>query len=115
MPLWVKCVIFASRKTPLLPAMIKVSTQARNQVIQMMQSDGYDISDSFVRVGVKSGGCSGLSYELKFDKTLGDEDKLFEDNDVRIVVDKKSFLYLVGTTLEYSGGLNGKVLSALMG
>ena len=88
--------------------MIKVSTQARKQVMQMMQSDGYDISDFFVRVGVKSGGCSGLSYELKFDNTLGDDDKLFEDNDVRIVVDKKSFLYLVGTTLEYSGGLNGK-------
>ena len=88
--------------------MIKVSTQARKQVMQMMQSDGYDISDSFVRVGVKSGWCSGLSYELKFDNALGDDDKLFEDNDVRIVVDKKSFLYLVGTTLEYSGGLNGK-------
>ena len=88
--------------------MIKVSTQARKQVMQMMQSDGYDISDSFVRVGVKSGGCSWLSYELKFDNALGDDDKLFEDNDVRIVVDKKSFLYLVGTTLEYSGGLNGK-------
>ena len=88
--------------------MIKVSTQARNQVMQMMQSDGYDISDSFVRGGVKSGGCSGLSYEVKFDNALGDDDKLFEDNDVRIVVDKKSFLYLVGTTLEYSGGLNGK-------
>ena len=88
--------------------MIKVSTQAREQVMHMMQSDGYDISDSFVRVSVKSGGCSGLSYELKFDNALGDDDKLFEDNDVRIVVDKKSFLYLVGTTLEYSGGLNGK-------
>ena len=88
--------------------MIKVSTQAREQVMQMMQSDGYDVSDSFVRVCVKSGGCSGLSYELKFDNALGDDDKLFEDNNVRIVVDKKSFLYLVGTTLEYSGGLNGK-------
>jgi iron-sulfur cluster assembly protein len=88
--------------------MIKVSTQAREQVMHMMQSDGYDISDSFVRVGVKSGGCSGLLYELKFDNALGDDDKLFEDNNVRIVVDKKSFLYIVGTTLEYSGGLNGK-------
>ena len=96
------------RKTPRIITMIKVSTQAREQVMQMMQSDGYDVSDSFVRVGVKSGGCSGLSYELKFDNTLGDDDKLFEDNNVRIVVDKKSFLYLVGTTLEYSGGLNGK-------
>lgn len=108
MILWAKCLIFARRKTPRLIAMIKVSTQAREQVMHMMQSDGYDVSDSFVRVGVKSGGCSGLSYELKFDNALGDDDKLFEDNDVRIVVDKKSFLYLVGTTLEYSGGLNGK-------
>ena len=88
--------------------MIKVSVQAREQVKQMMESDGYKLSDSFVRVGVKSGGCSGLSYDLKFDNALGEDDKLFEDNDVRIVVDKKSFLYLVGTTLEYSGGLNGK-------
>ena len=88
--------------------MIKVSTKAREQVKQMMQSDGYTLSDSFVRVGVKSGGCSGLSYDLKFDNALGEDDKLFEDNDVRIVVDKKSFIYLVGTTLEYSGGLNGK-------
>jgi iron-sulfur cluster assembly protein len=61
-----------------------------------------------VRVGVKSGGCSGLSYELKFDKSKADDDKLFEDNDIKIVVDKRSVLYLAGTILEYSGGLNGK-------
>ncbi len=89
-------------------AMIKVSLEARDQVVQMMQQDGVDTQSHFVRVGVKSGGCSGLSYELTFDTTLSDNDKVFEDNDVRIVVDKKSFLYLVGTTLEYSGGLNGK-------
>ena len=88
--------------------MIKVSSQAKEKVVQMMQSDGVDIASHFVRVGVKRGGCSGLSYELKFDASLGEDDKIFEDNDVRIVVDKKSFLYLVGTTLEYSGGLNGK-------
>lgn len=57
---------------------------------------------------VKSGGCSGLSYELKFDQHLEQDDQLFEDNEVRILVDKKSLLYLVGTTLEYAGGLNGK-------
>ena len=88
--------------------MIKVSSQAKEKVVQMMQSDGVDIASHFVRVGVKSGGCSGLSYELKFDASLEEDDKIFEDNNVRIVVDKKSFLYLVGTTLEYSGGLNGK-------
>ena len=75
--------------------------------MQLMQEDGFDPSKDYVRVGVKSGGCSGLSYDLKFDKSQIDGDKLFEDNGVKIVVDTKSFLYLIGTTLEYSGGLNG--------
>ena len=70
--------------------------------------DGFDHSTDFVRVGVRSGGCSGLSYQLKFDKMIQENDKIFEDNGIKIVVDKKSLLYLVGTTLEYSGGLNGK-------
>ena len=73
-----------------------------------MTEGGFDVIDDFVRVGVKSGGCSGLSYELDFDNNKGESDKLFEDNDVKIIIDKKSFLYLIGTTLEYSGGLNGK-------
>ena len=73
-----------------------------------MTESGFDVSDDFVRVGVKSGGCSGLSYELDFDNNKGESDKLFEDNDVKIIIDKKSCLYLIGTTLEYSGGLNGK-------
>jgi iron-sulfur cluster assembly protein len=88
--------------------MIKVTEQAKNKIASLMQEDGSSIEDSFVRVGVTSGGCSGLSYNLEFDKEQKPEDKLFEDNGVRILVDKKSFLYLVGMTLEYSGGLNGK-------
>lgn len=73
-----------------------------------MQEEGFNPAADFVRVGVKSGGCSGLSYDLNFDAEQQVNDQVFEDNDVRIVVDKKSLLYLVGTTLEYSGGLNGK-------
>jgi iron-sulfur cluster assembly protein len=73
-----------------------------------MELDGYNPSKDFIRVGVKSGGCSGLSYELKFDKSTSDNDKIFENNGIKIAVDKKSFLYLIGTTLEYQGGLNGK-------
>ncbi|HYD92192.1 MAG TPA: iron-sulfur cluster assembly accessory protein [Flavobacterium sp.] len=88
--------------------MIKVSDTARKRVITLMEDDGFNASTDYVRVGVKSGGCSGLSYELKFDKELGENDKVFEDNDIKIAVDKKSFLYLAGTILEYSGGLNGK-------
>ena len=87
--------------------MIKVSETAKKKVIELMQDDGYNPNTDFVRVGVKSGGCSGLSYDLKFDKENQEDDKVFEDNGVKIIVDKKSFLYLIGTTLEYSGGLNG--------
>ena len=88
--------------------MIKVSDTASKKIIAMMQEDGFDPSVDFVRVGVKSGGCSGLSYELKFDKELQENDKVFEDNQIKIAVEKKSFLYLAGTILEFSGGLNGK-------
>ncbi len=88
--------------------MIKVTEQAKNKIASLMQEDGSSIEESFVRVGVTSGGCSGLSYNLEFDKEQKPEDKLYEDNGVKILVDKKSFLYLVGMTLEYSGGLNGK-------
>ncbi len=87
--------------------MIQVSEIAKNKVIELMTDDGYDASKDFVRVGVKSGGCSGLSYELKFDNEQHENDKIFENNNIKIIVDKKSFLYLVGTTLDYSGGLNG--------
>lgn len=88
--------------------MIQVSEQAKNKVIEMMQLDGYNPTTDYVRVGVKSGGCSGLSYELKFDKEKTETDSIFTDNGIQIIVEKKSFLYLAGTTLEYSGGLNGK-------
>ena len=87
--------------------MIQVSEIAKNKVIELMMDDGYDASKDLVRVGVKSGGCSGLSYELKFDKEQRENDKVFENNNIKIIVDKKSFLYLIGTTLDYSGGLNG--------
>jgi iron-sulfur cluster assembly protein len=87
--------------------MIKVSEQAKQKVMQLMTEDGFNPTTDFIRVGVKSGGCSGLSYDLKFDKLKENDDKVFEDNGIKIIVDKKSFLYLIGTTLEYSGGLNG--------
>ena len=88
--------------------MIKVTSDARIKVSQLMQEEGFNPDVDYIRVGVKSGGCSGLSYDLTFDDLQSDQDRLFEDNQVRILVDKKSLLYLLGTTLEYSGGLNGK-------
>ena len=88
--------------------MIKVHETAKQKVSTLMKEEGYNPSRDYVRVGVKSGGCSGLSYELKFDSEIKKEDKIYEDNQVKIIVDKKSILYLAGTILEYSGGLNGK-------
>ena len=101
------CIFVPYLESIYISIMIKVSETAKSKVLQLMQDDGFDPTNDFVRVGVKSGGCSGLSYDLKFDKSQSEGDKLFEDNGVKIVVDTKSFLYLIGTTLEYSGGLNG--------
>ena len=86
--------------------MIEVTDLAKNTAIRMMDEEGK--KDFFIRVGVEGGGCSGLMYQLTFDNEIKDSDKEFESNGVKVVVDKKSFLYLVGTTLDYSGGLNGK-------
>jgi len=86
--------------------MIKVNDNAKTQVHKLIESEGHP-EDSFVRVGVKGGGCSGLMYELDFDTNVLEGDQVFEDNGIKVVVDKKSFLYLVGTELDYTGGLNG--------
>ena len=88
--------------------MISITDIARNTVKKLMMEDGFDHSTDFVRVGVKSGGCSGLSYKLDFDNNKQDDDELIENNGISLLINKKSFLYLVGTTLEFSDGLNGK-------
>ncbi len=88
--------------------MIQVSNQAKQKAIQLMTEEGFDPNNDFIRVGVKSGGCSGLEYVLKFDNQVQDGDQVYEDNGIKVVVEKKSILYLAGTTLEFSGGLNGK-------
>ena len=61
-----------------------------------------------LRVSVSGGGCSGLSYKLDFDESVRDNDKIFEQDGVKIVTDPKSFLYVSGMTLDFSSGLNGK-------
>jgi len=88
--------------------MIKVSDHAKEKAIQLMTEDGFKPFEDYIRVGVKSGGCSGLEYVLKFDNEKAESDQVFEDNGIKIIIDKKSVLYLAGTILEFSGGLNGK-------
>ena len=86
--------------------MINISDSARDRLQHLL--GGNKIGNSFVRVGVESGGCSGLSYKLDFDNTKNKDDELIDDNGIKLLINKKSFLYLVGTTLEFSDGLNGK-------
>lgn len=87
--------------------MITVSENAKAHALEMMKADNKP-EGTFIRVGVEGGGCSGLSYKLEFDNVLKEGDQQFEDKGIKIVVDRKSFLYLIGTELEYTGGLNGK-------
>ena len=89
------------------PLTIKISDEASLHVKEFAESEGKDSAD--LRVGVKGGGCSGLTYVLEI-VTDGpkESDKVIEDNGVRVFVDKKSYVFLAGTVLDYSGGLNGK-------
>ncbi len=87
--------------------MIEVTNAARDEAKRLLEQSNLG-ENAFIRVGVKGGGCSGLMYELDFDNQAKEDDKKMEDNGLTVVVDKKSFLYLVGTQLDFSGGLNGK-------
>ena len=87
--------------------MITVTDKAKERLDELRTEEGHT-PDHNVRVSVKGGGCSGLMYDLSFDKEISESDDTFEDKGVKIIVDKRSLLYLLGTTLEFSDGLNGK-------
>ena len=87
--------------------MINVTEKAKERIISLRKEEGKTDNHN-IRVAVQGGGCSGLMYELKFDTSIEDSDEIFEDNGIKILVDKKSLLYLLGTKLDFSDGLNGK-------
>ncbi len=87
--------------------MIQVTDKAKEKLNQLKKDDGHP-DDHNIRVAVQGGGCSGLMYQLDFDSEIKPDDKIFEDKGIKILVDKKSILYLIGTTLDFSDGLNGK-------
>lgn len=86
--------------------MVTVSESAAQKLNSLIEEGG--ALNPYVRVSVKGGGCSGLAYDLSFDTTQNPADTLAEDKGVKILIDRKSLLYLIGTELEYSDGLNGK-------
>lgn len=87
--------------------MISVTEKAKSRIAELLKEEGRT-SEHNIRVSVKGGGCSGLMYDLDFDDKINPADQVFEDNGIKILVDKKSLLYLLGTTLDFSDGLNGK-------
>ncbi|WP_410221165.1 HesB/IscA family protein [Pedobacter sp.] len=87
--------------------MITITDKAKDKIAHLMQDADLG-ADYFLRVSVKGGGCSGLSYNLDFDNEEKTGDQFFEDNGVKVALDMKSFLYLAGTELDFSDGLNGK-------
>ncbi len=87
--------------------MIQVTDKAKDKILELKTTEGHT-DEQNIRVSVRGGGCSGLMYDLDFSSTIEANDQIFEDKGVKILVDKKSLLYLVGTVLDFSDGLNGK-------
>ena len=87
--------------------MVFVAESAKKKIEELRQNEGLG-EDFFIRVSVTSGGCSGLTYQMDFDNESKPNDQVFEDKGVKVVTDLRSFLYLCNSTLEFSGGLNGK-------
>ncbi len=86
--------------------MINLTDKATNEVKRLIEAQQLP-EETGLRVGVRGGGCSGLSYSLNFDTQQKENDRVFECNGVKVLIDSKSFLYLAGTTLDYTDGLNG--------
>jgi len=85
---------------------VSMTPVAVNRVKELMTAQSLD--HAFLRMGVRGGGCSGMTYDLQFDSELRKHDKQFEIDGVKVVVDVKSYLYLNGTTLDYvTQGLTG--------
>jgi iron-sulfur cluster assembly protein len=89
--------------------MIKITQKALSQVLKLMSESGISSETHNLRVGVRGGGCSGLSYDMDFDDSLNPDDEIIQTEEgLKITVNKKSLLYLFGTELDFSDGLNGK-------
>jgi iron-sulfur cluster assembly protein len=89
--------------------MITISEKALNHLFDLMVSEGLTTDTHHLRVGVKGGGCSGLSYVMDFDDKTEEFDEVIQlDRGLKVVIDRKSVLYLYGTELDFSDGLNGK-------
>lgn len=88
--------------------MITISEKAKEHILDLMEKSNLTTQTHNLRVGVKGGGCSGLSYVMDFDDSTDTTDEIIDLEGLKVVIDRKSLLYLFGTELTYSDGLNGK-------
>ena len=93
---------------PMAAPSIQITEAAARAALDTMRADGQSAETTYLRVGVKAGGCSGYSYQLEFTQDRRDTDTVIERQGVRLLVDPKSETFLGGTELDWSGGLNGK-------
>jgi iron-sulfur cluster assembly protein len=92
----------------MIEVQIEVTDNALQAIRDAIVAEGKEVENAYLRVAVKGGGCSGLMYNLSVDDAASEDDAILEHGEVRIVVDKKSKLFLHGLTLDYTTGLNGK-------
>jgi iron-sulfur cluster assembly protein len=88
--------------------MLYLGDSAKDRIMEIFHSEGKSPDEYFVRISVKSGGCSGMTYDMQFDNVTKPTDQIFEDKGMRLVTDLTSFLFVCNTTLQFSGDLNGK-------
>jgi iron-sulfur cluster assembly protein len=88
--------------------MVSVTERAIQQLVELMKKEGMTPETHNLRVGVIGGGCSGLSYQMKFDDNIDSSDTVVDLESIKVIINKLSLLYLVGTELDYQDGLNGK-------
>ena len=88
--------------------MVSVTERAIQQIVGLMEKEGITPETYNLRVGVIGGGCSGLSYQMKFDDNIDLSDTVVDLESIKVIINKLSLLYLVGTELDYQDGLNGK-------
>lgn len=86
---------------------ISITDRALNQIRTVAEEDNVDLDTTMLRVAVVPGGCSGLTYDLGWDTTQQESDTLELHDDIKVLLDKRSALYLDGTELDFTDGLNG--------
>ena len=86
---------------------ITITEKAKDEILRIMQANNVPANYG-LRVGVKGGGCSGLTYTLNFDENEKPGDTIIESENLKLFIDGKSLFYLMGTELDFTDGLNGK-------